>query len=115
MIMKQIHYMNLNEEPFNKIKNGKKCIELRLNDEKRKKIKVGDTIIFTNRSTNEILKKEVSKLHYYHDFKELYQNLNPEEMGYSKGEKANHNDMEQYYSKEDIQKYGAVGIELKRE
>ena len=29
------HYMELQNDPFNKIKTGEKTIELRLNDEKR--------------------------------------------------------------------------------
>ncbi len=44
------HEMRLNEEPFNKIKQGTKTIELRLYDKKRKAIKIGDTIQFTMRT-----------------------------------------------------------------
>lgn len=43
--------MRLHNSPFKLIKNGTKTIELRLNDEKRKLIKVGDIIRFTNRVT----------------------------------------------------------------
>lgn len=39
-----IHYMKLYNEPFQMIKKGEKTIELRLNDEKRRKLKKGDTI-----------------------------------------------------------------------
>jgi ASC-1-like (ASCH) protein len=45
------HEMKLNVEPFNKIKSGKKTIELRLNDEKRQLVKIKDLIEFTNRET----------------------------------------------------------------
>ena len=47
------HNMNLNNRPFKSIKEGTKTIELRLNDEKRSLLKVGDEIEFTNRDTNE--------------------------------------------------------------
>ena len=40
--------MKLNNEPFNLIKNGTKTVELRLNDEKRKLLNIGDKIEFTN-------------------------------------------------------------------
>ena len=40
------HKMNMNPSPFEKIRNGTKTIELRLYDEKRRKIEIGDTIIF---------------------------------------------------------------------
>ena len=44
--------MNLVDLPFNQIKEGSKVIEVRLNDEKRQNIKVGDKIVFTNTKTN---------------------------------------------------------------
>lgn len=46
-----IHYMKLQNNPFIKIKNKTKTIEMRLNDEKRKKINIGDNIEFTNIKT----------------------------------------------------------------
>ena len=39
--------MKLNDEPFQKIRDGKKTIELRLFDEKRRKLELGDHIIFS--------------------------------------------------------------------
>ena len=36
------HTMNLNAHPFEMMRSGKKTIELRLYDEKRRKISVGD-------------------------------------------------------------------------
>ena len=40
------HNMRLKKEPFEKICAKKKTVELRLLDEKRKKVNVGDTIEF---------------------------------------------------------------------
>lgn len=45
------HTMWLDDEPFSKILTREKTIELRLNDEKRQKIQVGDIIFFKNRKT----------------------------------------------------------------
>jgi uncharacterized membrane protein len=42
------HEMTLFEEPFNKIRDKQKSIEVRLNDEKRQNIKVGDIIRITS-------------------------------------------------------------------
>ena len=42
------HNMKLNPSPFEKIRTGSKTIELRLYDEKRRAISVGDTITFVN-------------------------------------------------------------------
>ena len=41
-----IHKLKLKSEYYNYIKIGTKRIELRLNDEKRKKIKINDVIEF---------------------------------------------------------------------
>ena len=50
-----MHRMNLWNDPFEAIKDGWKTIEMRLNDEKRSQIKIGDEIEFTNIKTNETL------------------------------------------------------------
>ena len=46
-----IHKMNLWNDSFIAIKEGWKTIEMRLNDDKRRKIQTGDIIEFTNTST----------------------------------------------------------------
>lgn len=108
------HEMKLNNEPFECIKNGTKTIELRLNDEKRKLLTIGDYIEFTNRVTNEKLLVEVIDLFKYNSFEELYKHFNKIEMGYSINEEANPKDMENYYSKEEQEKYGVLGIKIKK-
>ena len=57
---------------------------MRLNDERRKDLKIGDIIIFTNRDTKEKLKAKVLKLDYYDSFKELYKHFDNIEIGYKK-------------------------------
>ena len=106
--------MKLNNEPFKAIKNGTKTLELRLNDEKRKQLIVGDYIEFTNRVTNEKLLVEVIDLFKYNSFEELYKHFNKIEIGYSINEEANPKDMENYYSKEEQEKYGVLGIKIKK-
>lgn len=105
--------MKLDNEPFKAIKNGTKTLELRLNDEKRKQLIVGDYIEFTNRVTNEKLLVKVIDLFKYNSFEELYKHFNKIEMGYSINEEANPKDMENYYSKEEQEKYGVLGIKIK--
>lgn len=46
-----IHQMKLVDAPFELIRSGQKTIELRLNDEKRQIIKIGDFIVFTQSSS----------------------------------------------------------------
>ena len=108
-----IHKMNLWNESFQKIKNKTKTIEMRLCDEKRSKISIGDVIEFTNTKNNEILECIVSNLYKYENFEQLYENHNKIEIGYSDGDIADPKDMLTYYSLEIINKYGVLGIEIK--
>lgn len=106
--------MNLVPSAFKKIADGSKTIELRLNDEKRQRIKAQDTVVFNCFSTKDIITAKVSGLHKFSDFEELYKALPLEKCGYTVTEldTAHYTDMEQYYTKEQIEKYGALGIEL---
>ena len=108
------HKMNLHNEPFNLIKDGIKTIELRLNDEKRQLLKEKDLIEFTNRETLETINTEMIKLHKYLSFEELYKHFDKISMGYNIDDIADPKDMEEYYSKEEQDKYGVVGIEIRR-
>ena len=109
-----VHNMKLDPLPFEMIKSKQKTIELRLFDEKRQQIKLGEKIVFTNTTTGETLAKTVAKLHRFDSFDELYKSLPLLQCGYTSEEvsKATPADMEQYYPVEEEKKYGVVGIEL---
>lgn len=71
-----IHQMGLYGEYFESIKNGKKKVEVRLNDPKRRVMKVGDLIEFIKvPHQNETLTVQVTELRSYETFKEMYQNI----------------------------------------
>ena len=106
------HKMNLWNDSFLSIKSGIKTIEMRLNDEKRSLLRAGDTIIFTNATTKEEMTVKVIKTIVYKDFFELYKHYNKLEIGYNEDEINDPSDMYQYYSKEKIDKYGALAIEI---
>ena len=106
------HKMNLRNNPFYLIKDGKKDIELRLNDEKRQKIKKGDIIEFTNISNGEKVSVVVLNKYLFNTFTELYSQFDKVRMGYNEEDKADPKDMEDYYSLDEINKYGVVGIEI---
>ena len=108
------HEMKLHNQPFEKIKSGTKTIELRLNDEKRQLLKIKDIIEFTNRTTNEKLLVEIEDLYKYPSFEELYKHFDKVSMGYNEDEEANSKDMEEYYSKEEQDKYGVLGIQIRK-
>ena len=108
------HEMKLNNGPYTNIKNGTKTIELRLNDEKRQLLKIKDLIELTNRETLEQMLVEIENLYHYPSFDELYKHFDKVSMGYKEDEIANPKDMEKYYSKEEQEKYGVLGIEIKK-
>lgn len=107
------HKMNLASSAFKSISIGKKTIEMRLYDEKRAKINVGDEIEFENIDTHQKIKCSVINLKRYKDFFELYSNFDKIAIGYEVNETANAEDMYAYYSYEQIKKYGVLAIEIK--
>ncbi len=109
------HVMNLNPSPFEMIKSGSKTIELRLFDEKRQEIEVGDTITFVNTEGSEkVISARVVALHRFESFEELYKNLPLLKCGYTEADvhTASFKDMEEYYTVERQSLYGVVGIEI---
>lgn len=107
------HKMKLKDGPFKSIKSGSKVVELRLYDEKRSKIEVGDVIEFTNIIDGEILDVDVVSLYRYNSFEDLYKDFDKRSLGYKEDEEASYRDMEEYYSKEEQDKYGVVGIGIR--
>ena len=109
------HYMKLNPKPFSMIAEGRKTIELRLYDEKRQGISLGDTIVFkNNENENEVISCTVKGLHIFPRFDLLYKSLPLDKCGYlpEEIEAASPGDMELYYPEDEQKKYGVVGIEL---
>ena len=79
-----LHEMTLFPKPYASIASGQKTIELRLYDEKRQSIQIGDHIRFTN--TEDALQTtlcEVVQLHVFKNFADLYENLPLLKCGYT--------------------------------
>lgn len=104
--------MKLKQAPFEKIRNGKKTIELRLNDEKRQKVQAGDFIEFTCIENSEKIQTRVTALYHFSSFAELYSRLPMEKAGYSAGDVPDPQHMNEFYTEEEQQKLGVLGIEL---
>ena len=78
-----LHKMQLQLTPFQKIKDGSKTIELRLNDEKRQKVRIGDFIEFTCADdADQKIQTRVTALHRFSSFAELYEKLPMQWLGY---------------------------------
>lgn len=108
-----IHEMHLNQHPFELSKGGLQTIESRLNDDKRRLLKIDDKIKFTNKANiNEHIMVQIIDLHVCKNFKELY-NLFPSIKFGGENVKNLLTSVYKYYSKEKEEKYGVIGIEFK--
>jgi ASC-1-like (ASCH) protein len=108
--------IHLDSDIFDVVLNGTKTVEVRVNDEKRRKLKVGDKLIFLRRP-DEIDKIEaiVEELITYDNFEEMVKNYKIEELylkDYTKEEFLNL--IKRFYSDEEINKYGVVAIRFKK-
>jgi len=104
--------MRLHPGPFDCIKSGQKIDELRLNDEKRRLIKIGDRIEFSERpDLREKLLVEVVSLTGYPTFAEMYDGVR------DKYPKASRDSfvagMRRYYSPEEEAEFGALEIGIR--
>lgn len=107
------HAMNLFEEAFRSIEQGRKIVEIRLNDAKRQQVKVGDKIQFTHTQTGEILLVRVTKLQVFTDFRTLYEHVPNEDIdcvGWSLDELVT--STYAIYSPEAEQQYGALALQI---
>lgn len=110
-----IHRMKLNNDPYELIKKGTKKIELRLNDNKRRKIKAGDTLLFINTKTQKWIATTVAKKYVAPSFEELFSHINNKEIFGFSGDVSKSdmvNGMRRYYSEEREKAIGVVGIEI---
>ena len=104
-----LHKMKLNEDPFERMKNGAKTIEFRLYDEKRKQIKVGDQIEFSKLpDLQEKLLVDVVELYREDTFEKLFRKLFTDEEEIKRKTKS----IYEIYSPEKEQQYGALGIKI---
>jgi len=105
--------MRLEEAPFEQIRSGKKTVELRLYDEKRRRLSVLDRIVFSK------LPDEVDKItvvvdgiYRYASFEDLFYDIPPADCGFDEGVTPEQAalEMHRYYSEEDERRFGVVGI-----
>ena len=105
-----LHQLNLCHEPFMAITKGNKRIEMRLFDEKKSLIQIGDEIEFTDLETKEKVTCKVNNIKTYPSFVELYQDNDKVLLGYDEDDIASPDDMLKYYPKERQSKYLAMAI-----
>lgn len=109
--------VHLHPDVFEIVRMGKKDVEVRINDEKRRKLKVGDTLVFLKRpNDDEEIRAKVIGLEYYDFFDTLVDNYDMERIylsGYTKDEYLD--EMKRFYTKEEQEEYGVVAIIFSKE
>ena len=108
------HELKLQPEYYNFIKEGTKRIEIRLYDEKRQTIKIGDTITFLKEPEyNESFSVKVTGLLRYNTFDDLFKDFSIDMLADKSMTKDELKDvLEVFYTKEKQEQYGVLGIRL---
>lgn len=109
-----IHEMKLKEKEFNNIKYNGKVIEVRLNDEKRKRINQGDEIIFYKVPLlKETILVEVKEIFKCSTFQQVYMKFSSDDFGYKD---LNISEMLKniynIYDKKQEKEYGVIAIKF---
>lgn len=108
--------IHLDSDIFDLVNNGTKTIEGRVNDEKRRKLSIGDRLIFVNREDdNNIIESIVEDLIYFDNFEEMVEKF---DIKYLYKESYTKNDyldlIKRFYKDEEIKKNGVVAIIFKK-
>ncbi len=109
----KVHEMNLQPKYFDFIKAGTKRIELRLYDEKRQLIQLGNIIEFA-KSEDEKFKAEVVGLLRYNSFADLFEDFDISILADSSMTKQELLEvLGEFYSEEKQAEFGVIGIRIK--
>ena len=108
--------VHLHPEVFDIVLQGDKDVEIRVNDEKRRQLKVGDTLLFLKRPDDlEQLRVRISNLVYFKDFLEVVEYYEMKRIYLEETTKEEYlSIMGKFYSDEDVHKHGVVGIEFEQ-
>lgn len=106
--------MTLQPKYYNFILNGTKRIEIRLFDEKRQQIKIGDTIKFLKEpNLNESFNAKIIGLLRYNTFEDMFRDFDVSVLSDKSMTKEELiNTLEQFYTKEKQKQYGVLGIRI---
>lgn len=109
-----LHQLKLQERFFDYIENGTKRIELRLYDEKRRAINLGDEIEFLKLpDLEDKLKVKVCGLLRYSSFSDLFKDFDINILADKSMSKEELLDaLQEFYTPEEQEKYGVLGIRI---
>ena len=109
-----MHEMKLQPRYYDYILSGTKRIEIRLNDEKRKNIKVGDRIKFLKEpDLSDSFVAKVVDIYHCDSFLELFNDFDISLLADKSMDKEELlEELEKFYTKDKQKMYGVVGIKL---
>lgn len=107
---------HLHSDVFDIVKNGTKNVEVRLNDEKRRKLSIGDTLLFLRRpNDDEEIRAKVVGLKIFNNFSKLVDNYDMERLYLADYTKEMFlNELLRFYPLEEQENYGVVAIEFEK-
>ena len=110
------HELKLQPRYYEYILDGSKDIEIRLYDEKRQKINLGDIIIFKKEpELNESFKVKVVGLLRYENFDSLFNDFTIDRLADRSMSKLELlEELEKFYTKEKQKEYGVLGIRIEK-
>lgn len=108
--------IHLHPDVFEIVRLGDKDIEVRLNDEKRRELKVGDTLVFLKRpNDDEEIRAKVVDLSYYDNFEELVEHYDMKRLYLENYTKEMYlKEMARFYTEEEQKQYGVVAITFEK-
>ncbi|MCL2540166.1 MAG: ASCH domain-containing protein [Firmicutes bacterium] len=109
-----MHTVRIEKPHFELIKSGAKLYEIRLNDEKRRNFKIGDTLTFLLRP--ELTEKcitQITEIISFKSFYEICETIPATELGFD-GSSPDEivNECYKIYSPEEEKRYGVVTIKI---
>lgn len=110
------HRMSLFAEPFERIKSGRKVIEVRLFDGKRQKVDVGDTITFEELpDRDKSVTVKVVGLSRFGSFRELFLAFDKSKFGHPRDFSPEDQiaGIREVYSEEREKELGVLGIHIR--
>lgn len=105
------HYSQVSSGVFAALKARRKIIEPRLNDDAHKKVRLGDLLLFTDRTTGQELLAKVVGVLRYPSFVELFNAFPPSHFGATNMQAAI-DEVRQWYSPQSEKAHGVLGLKL---
>lgn len=108
-----IHEMKLNDLAFQNIKKGIKRFELRLYDDRRKNINLGDTIMFRNLNDSEdTISVKVLALLRYPTFADFFKDIDYKLCGTANSLEEKLDRVHTFYTTEQEKEFGILAIKI---